>query len=319
MPEWMRAVSQRVFGGPEVLELVQARRPEPGLGEVLVRVHTAGVNASDCKVRAGKVPVFGDPPLTVGVDVAGVVEVVGDQVVQFAPGDKVYGMVFPPHGAYAEYVVASADALAIAPAGLDHIHSAALPLSALTAWQALVNTAALAAGQRVLVHAAAGGVGHLAVQIAKTRGAYVIGTARAAKHPFLYGLGADELIDYTRTDFAAAVRDVDVVLDTVGGEYGPRSVNTMTPGGLLIDVMGTTGVGVERERARDTAAARGIRFTEFYVTPSRADLQDINTLVEGGELQVDIQEVLPLKEAAQAHAISETGRTQGKIVLSVTC
>ncbi|NUR59496.1 MAG: zinc-binding dehydrogenase, partial [Catenulispora sp.] len=138
-------------------------------------------------------------------------------------------------------------------------------------------------------------------------------------HPFLYGLGADELIDYTRTDFAAAVRDVDVVLDTVGGEYGPRSVNTMTPGGLLIDVMGTTGVGVERDRARDTAAARGIRFTEFYVTPSRADLQDINTLVESGKLQVAIQEVLPLKEAAQAHTISETGRTQGKIVLSVTC
>ncbi|GAA4986304.1 NADPH:quinone reductase-like Zn-dependent oxidoreductase [Nonomuraea thailandensis] len=318
MTTWMRAVSQRVFGGPEVLELVQAHRPAPGRGEVLVRVHGAGVNASDCKVRAGKVPVFGDPPLTVGVDLAGVVEAVGDQVVQFTPGDKAYGMVFPPHGAYAEYVVASADALAIPPAGLDHIQSAALPLSALTAWQALVNMAALTAGQRVLIHAAAGGVGHLAVQIAKARGAYVIGTARAAKHPFLYRLGADELIDYTHTDFAAVVRDVDVVLDTVGGEYGPRSVDTLTPGGLLINVMGTTGSGNQRDLARARAAARGIRFTEFYVNPSRADLQDVSALVEGGKLQVDIQEVLPLEEAARAHVISETGRTQGKVVLRVS-
>ncbi|MEW9555269.1 NADP-dependent oxidoreductase [Nonomuraea sp. NPDC050783] len=317
MSEWMRAVSQRVFGGPEVLELVRVRRPEPGPGEVLVRVHAAGVNASDCKVRAGRVPVFGDPPLTVGVDVAGVVEAVGDQVVRFAPGDRVHGMVLPPHGAYAEYVAAPADALAVPPAGLDHLHSAALPLSALTAWQTLTSVAALAAGQRVLIHAAAGGVGHLAVQIARSRGAHVIGTARTVNHPFLYELGADELIDHTRTDFAAAVRDVDVVLDTVGGEYGLRSLDTMTPGGLLIDVMGTTGAGAGRDRARDAAAARGIRFTEFYVTPSGADLRDIGTLVEDGGLQVVVQDVLPLEAAARAHAISETGRTRGKIVLSV--
>jgi NADPH:quinone reductase-like Zn-dependent oxidoreductase len=314
----MRAVTQRVFGGPEVLEVVRTVRPDPGPDEVLVRVRAAGVNPSDGKVRAGRVPVFGEPPMTVGVDVAGVVESVGDQVTDFAPGDPVYGMVFPPHGAYAEYVAASMNALAPSPTSLDHIHAAALPLSALTAWQSLVGVAAITQGQRVLVHAAAGGVGHLAVQIAKARGAHVIGTARQDKHAFLRELGADELIDYTRTDFTAATGEVDVVLDTVGGQYGARSVGSLKPGGTLIDVLGLTGAGADRDEARDRAAAKAVRFVEFYVNPSRTDLEQIARLTAAGALRVEVQDVLPLEEAARAHAIIETGHTRGKIVLDVS-
>jgi NADPH:quinone reductase-like Zn-dependent oxidoreductase len=311
----MRAVSQKTFGGPEVLEVVQVPRPAAGAGEVLVRVRAAGVNPADCKVRAGQVPIFGDPPLTVGVDVAGVVEEVGEGVTELTTGQDVYGMVFPPRGAYAEYVVGTVDALAPAPRPVDPLRDAALPLAALTAWQALTD---LAPGGRVLVHAAAGGVGHLAVQIAKARGAYVVGTARAARHAFLAGLGVDELVDYTRVDFAAATGDLDLVLDTVGGDYGARSAELLRPGGTLVDVLGTTGAGADRDLARERAEARGARFVEFYARPSSADLTAVTALVEAGELRVHVQEVVPLEEAARAHTLSETGRVQGKIVLDLS-
>ncbi|MFJ8389947.1 NADP-dependent oxidoreductase [Streptomyces sp. NPDC094438] len=196
--------------------------------------------------------------------------------------------------------------------GIDHIHAGALPVTALTAWQSLVKVAAVGVGQRVLVHAAAGGIGHLAVQIAKARGAYVIGTARESKHAFLRDLGADELIDYTTTDFAAAVRDIDVVLDPISGDYGPRSLETLAPDGILIDVRGT---GPDRTAVREQAHARGLRFVEFGFTPSGVDLRDIATLVERGSLQAAVDQVLPLEAAAKAHELSETNRAQGKIVL----
>ena len=181
---------------------------------------------------------FGDPPFTLGLDLSGVVAATGAQVTALRPGDEVYGVSFPPRGAYAEYVAVPAGALALKPPSIDHIHAAALPVAALTAWQPLMRAAALTAGQRVLIHAAAGGIGHLAVQIAKARGAHVTGTARMAKHEFLRTLGADEVIDYTTVDFSAAVRDIDVVLDPIGGDYGPRSLDTLRPGGTLIDVRG---------------------------------------------------------------------------------
>ncbi|MFF2198317.1 NADP-dependent oxidoreductase [Streptomyces sp. NPDC058157] len=309
----MRAVSQRGYGGPDVLELVETDLPVPGRGEALVRVHAAGVNPADWKLRSGAVRKFGVPPFTVGLDLCGVVVALGDdRTAGLRPGDAVYGCAFPPHGAHAEYAVAPVAALAAAPAGIGGVAAAALPVAALTAWQSLVRVAAVGAGQRVLVHAAAGGIGHLAVQIAKARGAHVIGTAREARHAFLRDLGADRLVDYTAHDFAEVVRDVDVVLDPIGGDYGPRSLETLAPGGILVDVRGA---GPDRTVVRERAEARGLRFAEFGFTPSGADLEQITGLVERGALRVAVDRVLPLEEAARAHELSESGRVAGKIVL----
>ncbi|MBF6226480.1 NADP-dependent oxidoreductase [Nocardia abscessus] len=293
----MLAIRQYMFGGPEVLEVAEVDRPRPGPGEVLVRVAATSVNAADWKVRAGLIGELGDPPLTLGLDVSGVVDELGPGVDRFAVGDPVYGMVFG--GANAEYVVAQAHTLAPKPSNIDLVQAAALPTAALTAWQAL---AALGAGQRVLVHAAAGGVGHLAVQIAKHRGAFVIGTARAVNHGYLRGLGADEVIDYTAVDFGSFTRDVDIVLDLVGGEYGSRSLPMLRPHGRLIDTQGSD-------------AEADPRYERFYVEPSGVSLREITTMVERGYLQATIDRVFPLSEAAQAHRLSEAGQVRGKIVL----
>ncbi|NJP82900.1 NADP-dependent oxidoreductase, partial [Streptomyces sp. AA8] len=208
----MRAVVQKSFGGPEVLEVVETERPTPLGGEVLVRVHASGVNPVDVAVRSGALPLLGEPPFGVGWDISGVVEEAGPGA-RFKPGDEVFGMPFFPRAAtgYAEYVAVPSRQVARKPAGLDHVHAAALPLAALTAWQGLVDAARITEGQRVLIHRAAGGVGHFAVQIAKARGAHVIAMASAPKHDFVRGLGADEVIDYRTTDFTEAVKDVDVV------------------------------------------------------------------------------------------------------------
>ncbi|WP_327155827.1 NADP-dependent oxidoreductase [Streptomyces tubercidicus] len=311
----MRAVSQDTPGGPEVLKVITTDRPVPGPTEVLVRVHAAGVNPTDWKTRAaGRFLSGSEPPFVLGFDVSGVVEAVGLGVTLFAPGDKVFGMPRFPHpaGAYAEYVTAPARHFAHLPADLDHVRGAALPLAALTAWQALVDTAKVRPGARVLIHAAAGGVGHLAVQIAKSRGAYVIGTARRAKHDFLRGLGADELIDYTEQDFATAVRDIDIVLDTIGGDYGARSLRTLRPGGSLVSILPLDD-GFPADRAREARVRAGF----LLVEPDRAGLEAVADLVNSGKLQVNVDKVVPLEDAAQAHALGETGRTTGKIVLTV--
>jgi len=234
MTTTMRAIRQEVLGGPEVLKEVEIERPEPGVSQLLVRVHAAGLNPTDWGHRAFAV-FLGPPPFTLGWDVSGVVEATGFGVTLFKPGDEVFGMLPYPHGAgsHAEYVTGPARAFARKPRTVDHVQAGALPLAALTAWQALNDTAQLAAGQRVLIHAAAGGVGHLAVQIAKARGGYVIGTASAGHHDLVRDLGADEMIDYRTTDFAEAVSDVDVVLDSITGDYSARSLRTLRPGGIL--------------------------------------------------------------------------------------
>ncbi|TMR34329.1 NADP-dependent oxidoreductase [Nonomuraea zeae] len=310
----MLAVSQRAFGGPEVLKIIETGRPEPGPHEVLVRIKAAGVNPADWKIRSGQVHRAGRPPFTLGLDLSGVVEGVGEAVTRLRPGDAVFGNAFPPYGAYAEYAAVPDTWLSLMPPELDHVQAAALPTTALTAWQPLTHVASVTAGQRVLVHAAAGGVGHLAVQIAKARGAYVIGTAQAGKHAFLRQLGADELIDYTQTDFATAAHDIDVVLDPIAGDYGPRSLDTLAPGGTLIDVRGS---GPDRGDVRKLAGERGLRFVEFGFTPSAADLEAIAGLVRAGTLRAAVETVLPLAQAARAHELSETGRVKGKIVLTV--
>ncbi|WP_409238648.1 NADP-dependent oxidoreductase [Streptomyces sp. PA5.6] len=310
----MRAVSPRAWGAPENLVPVEVDRPEPGLTEILVRVHAAGVNPVDWKTRAeGTFGSWGDTPI-LGYDVSGVVEEVGPGVTLYQPGDAVFGMPrFPEQtGGYAEFVTAPARRFAPKPASLSHVEAAALPLAALTAWQGLIETAGLRAGQRVLIHAAAGGVGHLAVQIAKAHGAYVIGTARADKHDFLRSLGADELIDYTATDFSEAVRDVDVVLDGVGGAYGDRSLPVLRRGGHLVTLPDPGGLPDPHR-----AAELGVHAGWTIVEPDRLGLLEIARLVDEGKLRVEVDTVLPLEEAAKAHAYGERGRTQGKIVLKV--
>ncbi|MGW5037593.1 NADP-dependent oxidoreductase [Streptomyces parvulus] len=309
----MRAMSQDVLGGPEVLKEIRPERPEPRPNEVLVRVRAAGVNPTDWKHRANG-GFLGEPPFVLGWDVSGTVEAVGIGVAAFAPGDEVFGMLSYPfgHGSHAEYVTAPARAFTHKPAGIDHVQAGALPLVSLTAWQALVERADLRPGQRVLIHAAAGGVGHVAVQIAKARGAHVIGTASAGKHEFLRSLGADETVDYRETDFAEAVKDVDVVLDTIGGDTALRSLRVLRPGGVVVSI-----IPVGSDEFFEEAGRLGVRAVRMLVDADRADMQSVAELVEAGKLRATVEKTFPLAEAAQAHALGETGRTTGKIVLVV--
>jgi len=306
----MRAIRQRFLGGPDVLEFVDVPRPAPGPTEVLVRVAAAGVNPVDWKVRAHG-GFLGEPPFTVGWDVAGVVEGLGRGVTRFVPGDRVFGMPrFPREAAaYAEYVTAPSRQLARIPEGLGDVEAAALPLAGLTAWQALVETAGVGQESRVLVLAAAGGVGHLAVQIAKARGAYVIGTARAEKHAFLASLGADEGIDYTTGPLAGRVHDVDVVLDLVGGEAAADALSTLRDGGTFVTVTGAA------DELRERAGR--VRLEGILVEPDRLGMESLAGLVDEGVLRPHVSATFLLADAARAHEAIETGRTQGKLVLTV--
>ena len=302
------------FGEPDVLQLVDLPRPEPLPTEVLVRVVAAGVNPVDWKTRRGQgmAGVLGEPPFVLGWDVAGVVESVGHGVTTLAPGDEVLGMPWFPRqaGAYAEYVTAPSRQFVRKPPGLTFEQAAGLPLAGLTAWQILVDTANLQPGQRVLITAVAGGVGHLAAQVAKARGAIVLGTARAAKHEALRALGVDEPIDYTTTDVAAAAGLVDVVVDLVGGSAD--LVAAVAPGGLFVNVPSAAPADLDA-----AVAARDARFTPFLVEPDHEGLFALSQIVEDGELTVDVAQTFPLERAAEAHAVGERGRTAGKLVLTL--
>ncbi|MCG8928435.1 NADP-dependent oxidoreductase [Lentzea sp. CC55] len=296
----MRAITQNEFGGP--LTLTEVPKPTPLPTEVLVRVHAAGVNPVDWKTRAGSgmagLQTF---PFINGWDVSGVVEEVGFGVTTLKPGDEVYGMPWFPRAAsaYAEYVTAPSRHFAKKPKSLTHVEAAALPLAALTAHQVLIDTADLREGQKVLISAAAGGVGHLAVQIAKAHGAYVIGTAREPKHAFLKDLGADEVVDYTKGDYQGT--DIDLYVDLVGGA-SPAPVRS---GGLFVGVPSRV----------DMQTRDDIRTSPILVEPDRAGLEAIAALVESKKLRVHVDATFPLEDAEKAHALGETGRTQGKIVL----
>ncbi|WP_211771679.1 NADP-dependent oxidoreductase [Kutzneria sp. CA-103260] len=315
----MRAAVQHGFGGPEVLRVERIPRPVPLPTEVLVRVHAAGINPVDWKTRSGNgmAGVLGEPPFILGWDVSGVVEETGFGVTTLKPGDEVYGMPWFPRaaGGYADYVTAPARQFARKPATVSHEQAAAVPLAALTAWQALVDTADVRRGQRVLIHAAAGGVGHFAVQFAKHLGAHVIGTASRGHHDWLTKLGADELIDYTTVRFEDAVRDVDVVVDLVGDGHdntSTRSLNVLRPGGLIVAI--PSGVSAELLAA---AEAKGMRASAFLVEPDGPALTRIAGLIDAGEVSVGVEAVFPLEQVAVAHVRGETDRTRGKLVLRV--
>ncbi|WP_331760177.1 NADP-dependent oxidoreductase (plasmid) [Streptomyces sp. NBC_01471] len=314
----MRAVTIEEFGGPDVLSVGRVARPGPLPTEVLVRVHAAGINPVDWKTRAGHgMAGLQTLPLILGWDVSGVVEEVGFGVTTLVPGDEVYAMPwFPrPAGGYAEFVTAPSRQFARKPASLSHVEAAALPLAALTAWQALVDTARVTAGQRVLVHAAAGGVGHLAVQFAKHLGAEVIATAREPRHAWLGELGADETVDYTRQRFEEAIGGVDVVIDLVGAvdDTDVRSVSVTRPGGLVISVPG----GVSDALAV-AAQQAGVRTSPLLVEPDATALTAIAGLVESGVVRAEVERTFALEQAAEAHRLGETNRTRGKLVLEAT-
>jgi len=312
--EPMRAVVQHEFGGPEVLQIEEAPVPEPIPTEVQVRVHAAGVNPVDFKTRGGRGSKFlGEPPFTVGWDVSGTVTELGAGVTRFRLGDEVFGMPWFPReaAAYAEYVTAPSRHFEHKPAVLSHEQAAALPLAGLTAWQIVVDTINLQAGDDLLVHGAAGGVGHLAVQIAKARGATVFATARAEQAEGLSRLGVERVIDYRTERFEEIVSGLDAVIDLVGG-YGERSLPALRAAGLLVAVPSGSGPDLIARAQESNRRATG-----FLVEPDPVGLAGLCHLIEDGRLQVHVDEVFDLERVADAHRLAEAGHGGGKIVLRV--
>jgi NADPH:quinone reductase-like Zn-dependent oxidoreductase len=305
----MKAVRIHEYGGPEVLRYEDAPRPVIGERDVLIRVYAAAVNPLDWKVRSG---LFAEEyqfpfPGIMGWDVAGVIEAVGAGVTHLAVGAEVFTS--PDTGGYAEYVAVPAARVAPKPSSLDYVQAAAMPIAALTAWQALFDAARLEPGQTVLIHGAAGGVGTFAVQLARWRGAQVIGTASPHNHTFLRQLGADDVIDYTSTRFEAVVRGVDVVLDIVGGETRQRSAAVLKPGGILVSLV--------EAPSPELDTSYGIQQREVNLPEDAVQLAEIARLVDAGHLKPVVSTVLPLQEASRAHVLSEGRHVRGKIVLQV--
>jgi NADPH:quinone reductase-like Zn-dependent oxidoreductase len=308
----MRVITQHTLGGPEVLTIEDAPEPRPLPTEVLVRVKAIGLNPLEARLRAGEFPLIGRPPFILGWDISGVVEQA--QTWRFRPGDEVFGMPLFPRTAngYAEVVAAPALHLVRKPASLSHVEAAALPVVGLTAWQGLVDLAGVTEGDRVLIHGGGGGVGHVAIQIAKALGAYVIATSSGSKRKFVEGLGADEVIDYAAVDFTEAVRDIDVVFDSIGGDTVRRSLAVLRPGGHLV-------TAVAEDDLELTAAyeAAGMRFSGIAVDPDPVGLRGLVELVEQGRLRVHVQETFPFERVADAHRLLDGGHLQGKLVLTV--
>ncbi len=307
--ETMKGIRVQSFGGPEVLHYDDIPRPEPAADEVLIRVHAAGVNPVDWKMREGRNK-NRTLPFIPGWDLSGVIEMVGKDVSDWKVSDEVYSRPdISRDGAYADYIAVRATEIARKPKSLDHIQAAGVPLAALTAWQVLFDAGNLSAGQRILIHAAAGGVGHYAVQLAKWKGAYVIGTASQHNHDFLHEIGADEMIDYNTTRFEDVVHDVDMVFDTMAGQTRDRSWQVLKKNGILVSIVG--------HPSEEDAAKFGVRAGYVFVQPNNAELDQITGLVESGKLRTFIQQVFPLAEAPKAHELSQKGHTRGKIILKV--
>jgi NADPH:quinone reductase-like Zn-dependent oxidoreductase len=305
----MKAIRIHQYGGPEVLAQVEMQRPAPGPNEVLIKIHAASVNPVDWKIRAGYMKDFLPLtlPATLGSDVSGTVEEVGPGAARFKRGDEVYASLGLEGGGYAEYAVAKEAIVAEKPSTLDHVQAAALPVAGLTAWQALFEVAQLRAGQKVLIHAAAGGVGHFAVQFAKAKDAYVIGTASSKNQAFLGELGVVKAVDYQKTRFEDVVHDADVVLDTIGGDTQERSFKALKKGGILVSIV--------EPPSQELAAKYGVRALFFGAHPNSSDLTEIAKLIDSGKVKTVVETVLPLAEARRAHELSQSGHARGKIVL----
>jgi NADPH:quinone reductase-like Zn-dependent oxidoreductase len=308
----MKAVRIHAFGDASVLTLEEIPVPDLGEEDVLIRVVAAGVNPVDWKIREGhlKDVVAHRLPLTLGWDASGVVESVGRSVRRLRPGDVVYTRPdIVRDGAYAEYIAVRESEVALRPTTISHVEAASLPLAGITAWEAIVNVGQVSAGQRVLIHAAAGGVGSLAVQLAKWRGAEVIATTSARNADFVTFLGADTVVDYQKENVAKSLRGIDVVFDTVGGQVQQDSWATLKPGGLLVSIVD---LPPEAE-----ARARGVRSAFVFIQPSRTILDQLAGLVDVGQVRPLIGAEFALRDAAAAQRLSQSGRARGKIVLYI--
>jgi NADPH:quinone reductase-like Zn-dependent oxidoreductase len=306
----MKAIEIHQNGGPEELKYEEAPKPAINPDDVLVKVYASGVNPVDYKVRKGDGRYAGSFPRILGWDFSGVIEQIGTKVQGWKPGDEVYGRpdINRP-GTYAEYVAVRADEIARKPESIDHKAASGVALAGLTAWQGLFQHGQLQPDQRVLIHGAAGGVGIFAIQFAKWKGAYVVGTASGKNRQFLEELGADEVIDYEEEDFSTLPPDFDLVFDTRGGKVQQDSVKVLKPGSVLVSTVGI--------QFPDALKAKNIRGATFMARSVRADLDQIAELIDSGAVIPVVSQIFPLKDAAEAQRLLEEGHTRGKIVLQI--
>ena len=316
----MKAITLQKSGNAESLEIAEVTLPIIKENEVLVKVSAIGINPIDIKARSNSYVLTylsgEERPVILGWDVSGTVMAAGRDVTEFKAGDAVFGMInFPGRGnAYAEYVAAPTSELSKKPANLSHEEAAAASMALLTAWQLLVNQGKVKAGNRVLIHAAAGGVGHFAVQIAKHLGAYVIGTSTAANRDFILALGADEHIDYKTNPFEENVRNVDIVLDPIGGETLSRSIGIVNSGGTVASIVTSEFTDEDQQKAKN----KGVNLISVLVRSIPEDLASLTDLLEKGIIKPHISRTFAFEEIIQAHLQIETGKTVGKVVITVT-
>ncbi|MCK1743686.1 NADP-dependent oxidoreductase [Bradyrhizobium sp. 139] len=306
----MKAVRLHSFGGPEVLKLDELQMPQPREDEVVLRVQAASVNPIDWKMRSGKSGLKREQlPVVLGRDVSGTVELCGVDAHTLRKGDPIYAMLGWDRGGYEEYVLVKAVEGAVKPSSLDHVHAAAVPLAALTAWQGLFDHGGLKAGQRVLIHGGAGGVGHFAIQFAKAKGAFVATTVSASGIDFTGKLGADQAVDYKAERFENVVRDIDLVFDLIGGETQERSWAVLKDGGTIVSTLA--------QPSEEKAKQRHARAVVYMARPNAAQLNEIGELIDAGKVRPIVDATFPLSQAGAAQQKLETEHTQGKIVLDL--
>jgi NADPH:quinone reductase-like Zn-dependent oxidoreductase len=305
----MKAVHVKQWGGPETALIEEIETPKPGPGEVLVKVKAAGINPFDLALLAGYMHEYASLPMLLGSDFAGDVVALGEGVEGIAVGTAVYGMKAMQGGAFAEYTTVAANLVAAKPGSLSYTEAAGVPHAGLTAWQALIETAGLQAGQRVLIQAAAGGVGHLAVQFAKLKGAYVIGTGSENSEAFVRGLGADEFVNYNTTPIETAVKDVDIVLDSVGFDSTERAIQTLKPGGVLVCIV--------TPPPPEAVAKHQIKAVYFGGHPSKENLTEIARLIDEKKVKVHLDKVMKFEQIHEAFQIIQGRHVHGKLVLTI--
>src|SRR3984957_17897799 len=303
----MKAVRIHAYGASDVLKVEDVPMPQPGAGEVLVKIHAASINPIDYKIREGARK--GALPITMGRDFSGIVESLGAGAPRFSKGDAMFGLLERDRGSYAEYVATKANLLAVKPKNLDDHAPAAVPLAAITAWQGMVDHGGMRAGQRVLVHGGAGGVGHMAIQIAKAQGCWVATTVSGRDKDFVLGLGADKAIDYKNEKFEDQVSDIDLVYDLIGGETQARSFAVLKPGGALISTL--------QEPDKQKAKEKNLRTAHYMADANGAELSEIAKLIEAGKIKPHLAAHFPLEQTAKAQDMLEKEHVQGKIVLTL--
>lgn len=308
----MKAVRIHNYGNSDVLEIEDIPVPDYADDDVLIKIHATSINPIDWKIREGylKGMINHTLPLTLGWDVSGVVTKIGNNVKRFKIGDEVYTRpAIERNGSYAEYIAVKENIVDFKPKSITHLEAASIPLAGLTAWTALINTAEIQPGQKVLIHGASGGVGSLAVQIARGKGCHVIGTASEKNIGFVLNLGAHEAIDYRNQDFSQLLKDVDVVLDTIGGKTLDNSWKVLKQGGILVSIAG--------KPDPETAAQYKVRSSAVFVQPDVSILEHLRNLIDTGNLRPVVGTVFTLDEIKKAHELSQSGRAKGKIVISI--